>query len=174
MIEAIKHRRSLRGYQDQEIETEKLNEILKAASFSPSARHLYPWEFVVVKNEETRETLAEATPWASFAAEAPAVIAILGDKEKSDEVIEDCSIAAEHMLLEIDNQNLGSCWIQIRGNNRPNNQGPAEDYVRDLLNIPDKYMVLCLISVGYPAEEKEAHSEKEWEERKEKIHRERF
>lgn len=129
---------------------------------------------MVVKDKDTREKLAEATPWASFAAESPAVIAVLGDKEQSDEIIEDYSIAAEHMLLEIDNQNLGSCWIQIRGNNRPNNQGPAEDYMRNLLGIPERYMVLCLIPVGYPAEEKAEHGEQEWEERKDKIHREQF
>jgi len=178
MISAIKQRRSIRSYQDKPVEEAKVNEILKAAIFSPSARHLYPWEFVVVKDEDKREKLAQATPWASFAAEAPVVIAVLGDKDESEELIEDCSIAAEHMLLEIDNQNLGSCWIQIRGNQHQNqatgDKRPAEDYVRNLLDIPENYMVLCLIPIGYPAQDKQPHSEDEWQQRKQKIHWEQF
>lgn len=174
MIKAIKKRRSIRDYKDIEIEEEKINEILKAAMFSPSARHQYPWEFVVVRDKEKREKLGKATSWSSFAAEAPVVIAVLGDKNKSEEVIEDCSIAAEHMLLEIENQGLSSCWIQIRGNYYPTGEGntSAEDYVRELFQILEKYMVLCLIPVGFPAEEKSEHSDAEFKE--EKVHREKF
>lgn len=170
MIESIKKRRSIREYKDKNVEEEKINEILKAAMFSPSARHLYPWEFVVVKEEEKREKLGKATKWSSFAAEAPVVIAVLGDEKKSQEVVEDCSIAAEHMLLEIENQDLSSCWIQIKGNSH--NGKPAEDYVKKLLKIPDKYMVLCLLPIGYPDEEKEEHKDSEF--REEKVHREEF
>ncbi|AJC72824.1 hypothetical protein X802_09885 [Thermococcus guaymasensis DSM 11113] len=41
----------------------------------------------------------------------------------------------------------------------------AEEYVRELLNIPKNYHVLCIIGVGYPAEKKEPHGEEvsEWE-----------
>ncbi len=42
----------------------------------------------------------------------------------------------------------------------------AEEYVRDLLNIPKNYRVLCIIGVGYPAEKKKRPHGKdifEWE-----------
>jgi len=35
----------------KEVEEEKLRENLKAAMYSPSAMHLRPWEFVIVKNK---------------------------------------------------------------------------------------------------------------------------
>ena len=35
----------------------------------------------------------------------------------------------------------------------------AEDYIKDLLNIPDKYGVECIIGLGYPAEEKKPYEE---------------
>jgi nitroreductase len=49
--------------------------------------------------------------------------------------------------------NLGSCWIQIR-NRYHNDKQTSELYVRELLNIPDKYSVAAIIAVGYPAENK--------------------
>lgn len=41
----------------------------------------------------------------------------------------------------------------------------AEEYVKELLNIPENYRVLCIIGVGYPAEKKRPHGEEvlEWE-----------
>jgi nitroreductase len=48
---------------------------------------------------------------------------------------------------------LGSCWIQIRLRDH-SPEKTAEEYVRELLGIPKEYRVLCILAVGYPAEEK--------------------
>jgi nitroreductase len=48
---------------------------------------------------------------------------------------------------------LGSCWIQIR-NRDHSPEKSAEEYVKEILGIPDPYRVLCILAVGYPAEEK--------------------
>ncbi|RMG75366.1 MAG: NAD(P)H-dependent dehydrogenase/reductase, partial [Nitrospirae bacterium] len=47
-IELLRKRRSIRRYQDREVEREKIELILEAALRSPSSRSLNPWEFVVV------------------------------------------------------------------------------------------------------------------------------
>jgi nitroreductase len=48
----------------------------------------------------------------------------------------------------------------------------AEDYVRGLLGIPEPYRVLCILAVGYPAEEKKPIPKGELPYHK--IHTERF
>ena len=71
----------------------------------------------------------------------------------SDCWIEDCSIAATIAQLTATDLGLGSCWIQIRGRQHADGR-PAEEYVREVLGLPASLSVLCLLSVGYPAEDK--------------------
>src|SRR5512136_3176720 len=113
MLEVIRQRRSVRSYLKKNVEKEKLHEVLKAAMFSPTARNLRPWEFIIVTEDETKERLSHATPYASFAKDAPVVIVICYDTGKARRFKEDCSICAENIWLEATNQGLGTCFIQI-------------------------------------------------------------
>lgn len=153
MITSIKHRRAVREYLSDAVGEEKIREILEAAAFAPSANAKYPWDLVVVKDRTTKELLAKVTPWATFANEADTIIAVIGHEEDSAEWVEDCAIVAEHIWLEATKQGLGSCWIQIR------NQGNAEKDVKEILNIPDKHRVLCLMPIGVPAKKLPEHDE---------------
>ena len=130
MIQAIKSRRAVREYLNELIAEEKLQAVLNAAGFAPSANAKYPWELVVVKEPITKELLSKTTPWATFAKYAGVIIAVVGHDSESSEWVEDCAIVAEHIWLEAAEQNLGCCWIQIR------NQGKAEKDVKEILNIP--------------------------------------
>ncbi|MFA5029754.1 MAG: nitroreductase family protein [Patescibacteria group bacterium] len=160
MIEAIKNRRSVREYLAESVPEEKLKEILTAAMYAPSANAHYPWELVVVTNSETKDKLSKTTPWSAHAKEAAVVIVIVGHAEESPEWVEDCSIVAQHIWLEAAEQGLGSCWIQIRGNDT------AEKEIKELLNIPVKHRVLCLMPLGVPASSPEAHSEEQFDKTK--------
>jgi len=170
MLDVIRKRRSVRAYEAKEVEEDKLREILKAAMFAPSARGLRPWEFIIVKDPETKKALSEATPYSGFAKDAPVVIVVIYDVSKGRRFKEDSSIVAEHIHLEAVNQGLGSCFIQIADTEGPH--GPGEPYVKQLLGIPDNYRVQCLMPVGYPARQLSPHSDDEFDESK--IHYERF
>lgn len=160
MLEVIKKRRSIRKYQEKEIEEEKLKEVLKAAMFAPSAMDRRPWDFVVVRDKKVKEQLAASCPWAAFAKESAAVVVVVGDEKRSRLWIEDCSLAAGLIYLEATNQGLGACWAQVRS--VPARRGDAEDFVRNLLKIPGEKRVLCLMALGYPAEEKKEHTDDEF------------
>jgi len=50
----INTRRSIRQYQDKEVEDEKILKILKAGMQAPGSRlGAEPWEFVIVKDKDT-------------------------------------------------------------------------------------------------------------------------
>lgn len=159
MIELLKSRRSIRKYQDREIEKEKVDMLLKAALLAPSSRSRRPWEFIAVTNKDLLKKLSESKEHGSKLIEgAPLCIVVIADKECCDVWIEDSSIAASIIHLTAHSLDLGSCWIQIRERNH-NEEKTAEDYIKKLFNIPDKYAVECIISVGYPGEYKKAYED---------------
>ena len=171
MLGVIRQRRSIRKYLQTVIEKEKLKDLLKAAMFSPTARGLRPWEFIVVTNNETRQQLSKTTPYAGFAKEAPVIIIICYDMTKGKRFREDCSICAENIYLEATNQGLGTCFIQI-AEGTEGSVGEPETFVKNLLSIPEQYRVQCLMPIGYPEKQPEPHKDDEFEEGR--IHYEKF
>jgi len=81
-------------------------------------------------------------------------IVICAEEQKSDVWIEDCSIASILVQMTAQSIGLGSCWVQIR-KRMFDDQKTSEDYIKDLLNIPDNFQVESIIAVGYPAERRE-------------------
>ncbi len=167
MLEVIKKRRSIRAYQNKPVEEEKIEAILRAAQFSPSANHRNPWQFWVVKNKELLEKLSRATPWGLFIAQASLAIVVCADEALSGEWLEDASIVGAHIYLEVTNQGLGTCWVQNRGSKTDQGED-SEQYIRSLLNIPDNLRVVATFPIGYPDEEKPSHSDQDYE--KDKVH----
>jgi nitroreductase len=173
MLDAIRMRRSIRKFLRKDVEQEKLDEILKAAMYSPSAMHARPWEFIIVRDAETKGKISKATPFVGFVRDAPAILIIAGKEGKliKNLWIEDCSIAAENIYLEATNQGLGTCFCQIMGAKSVLLQD-SEESIRKLLNAPKNIRILCIMPIGYPDERKEGHSEGEFD--RGKIHLEKY
>lgn len=171
-FELLKNRRSTRQYTDRKIEQEKIDKLTTAALMSPSSKRSNPWEFIVVEDKETLIKLSESRPHGSqMLAQAPLGIVVTADKTKSDVWMEDASIAALIIQLQAQDMGLGSCWTQIYLRQKEEDL-TAEEYIRNLLEIPEKYAVLCIISVGYKNEERQPHNEEKLAYNK--IHREKF
>ncbi|ASJ01469.1 nitroreductase family protein [Thermococcus gorgonarius] len=163
-FEVLRRRRSVRRFQDRPVPEEFVEKLLESAFLSPSSFNRRPWHFIVVDNKEKLKALSKAKLGASGLATAPLAIVVTADESRSDVWIEDASIAAEHIQLAAFDLGLSSFWVQIR-NRMHSEEKTAEEYVRELLNIPENYRVLCIIGVGYPAEKKPPHGEDvfEWE-----------
>jgi nitroreductase len=154
MLDLLKKRRSIRAFQNKEIEKEKIQQIMEAALLSPSSKNNNPWKFIIVKESKLLLKLSKAKAQGSqFIAKAPVGIIVLADPLQSDVWVEDCSIVSTVILLTAQNEGLGSCWIQIR--KREGSDGiNSEKYIKELLNIPDNLRVLSMVAIGYPAENK--------------------
>ena len=148
-IELALRRRSIRKYTEQPVEQEKISLILQAALSSPSSKHLNPWEFVVLTDKEQLSRLADCKTYGSQMLKGSAVgIVVAVDSKVSDTWQADGAIAAMNMLLAAEDLGLGACWVQVF------NREGAEELVRKETGIPDSLSVLCIISIGYKAEEK--------------------
>ena len=173
MLDLLMKRRSIRKYKELAVAPEKLQAVLQAALLAPSSRGRNPWQFVVVQNTETLTELGKCRhPLQPFLPDTPAAIVVLGDTTMTDVWVEDCSIAMILMQLEAEKVGLGSCWIQIRKRMAQGEQQTSNDFVKELLNIPEQYEVEAILALGTPDEEKPARTLEALS--YEKIHREQF
>ena len=158
-FDLLKNRRSIRKYLPKAVEADKISLITKAALMSPSSKRSNPWEFIVVQDEETLKILADCRLHGSqFLAGSPLGIIVTADTTKTDVWMEDASIAAIMLQLQAQDLGLGSCWIQVYGRNK-DDVTTTESFIRSLLNIPEHHAVLCIISIGYPDEERKPYDE---------------
>jgi len=147
-VELIEKRHSVRTYSDVPVSEEILNKLLQCAQLAPSSRNKKPCDFIVVKDKIILEKLSESKAAGSqMLKDAGAGIVVIGDSEKSDVWVEDCSIAMTYLHLAAVNEGLGSCWIQIRKRKNSSDQDSGE-YIKKLLNIKAPYEVLAILALG--------------------------
>jgi nitroreductase len=145
VFEAIKARRSIRSYQDREVEEEKLTQVLEAGRLAPSASNRQEWKFVVVRDKGLRKKLAEAARGQAFVGEAPVVIVACAAEHAHvmscghPSHLVDVTIAIDHMTLAARELALGTCWIGAFD----------QPKVRDILGIPGTVEVIGLLPLGY-------------------------
>lgn len=147
-IDVIKSRRSVRKFSDQEIENEKIEQILECARLAPSWANKQCWSFVIVKDKEKIELLSKSTGMVNrWLREIPIIIVACGDpnlsgvRENIVYFMVDVAIATEHLILSATDLGLGSCWIGAFDENR----------IKEILGIPDNIRVVALVPLGYPA-----------------------
>lgn len=141
-------RRSVRTYNGKPLPENALDEILQSGLLAPSSRNRKSADFVAVMDKSILKQLAECkASGADMLSNAECGIVVIGDTEKSDVWIEDCSIAMTCMHLKAAELGVGSCWIQCRC--RTSRFGNSSDeFVRQMLGIPDNYSVLAILSLG--------------------------
>ncbi len=145
-LEVIFNRRSVRKYKSDEVSDEQINILLKAAMLAPSAKNMQPWEFIVVKSQETRNAIANAHPNAAMVKDAPVAIVVCGDTQKEAFAgywQQDCSAATQNILLSAHALGLGTVWTGVYP--KPD----RHESIRKMFNIPAHIIPLCVIAVGY-------------------------
>ena len=162
LINTIFARRSIRKYVSTTVDDEDVKTLLEAAMAAPSASNLKPWHFVVVTDRDRLNALAEAHPYGKMLFQAPLCIAVCGDKTSSRSWVQDCSAAAENLLLAATALGLGAVWLGV--------YRYRVAFVRRILKIPETIVPLNLISIGHPAEVKEPRTQYD----EARVHREQW
>jgi len=156
-LATIFHRRSIRKYTDRPVEPEKHDLLLQAGMAAPSAMNCKPWEFVVVTEAERLARFRRRLPFGDR--NAPAAIVVCGHPALSANPtarlfwVQDCSAAAENILIAATGLGLGSVWIGVH---------PVAEFVktvRQIVTLPRSVTPLCIIYVGYAEEEKPARTQ---------------
>jgi nitroreductase len=155
--DAILTRRSVRKYRKEPVKVEDLKVILEAARQAPSAGNKQPWEFVVIRDEETKTKMAEIARKQMWIADAGVIVVALS-KDKTDPTIyerwveRDVMTAVEHMVLQSWELGYGTCWIGAF----------TQPETKELLGVPDEMNVICVLPIGVPDQEPEPRGRREW------------
>jgi len=167
VVKAIKERRSIRKYKPDPLSDSDLKEVLEAARWAPSWANTQCWEFIIVKNPETKKKLAETLPsgnpaFSSFT-QAPVVIvacAQLGKAgyfkgkpgtDKGDWYMFDVALAVQNLTLIAHAKGLGTVHVGFFD---------AKEVAR-ILEVPEGIVVAEMIPLGYPAGEAKVTTRKE-------------
>lgn len=152
-LEMIFSRRSIRAYTGEPLNEAHIEALLQAGMAAPSASDRKPWHFVVVTDRQQLRALAEAHPYGEMIGEAALGIAVCGDPLISDWWVQDCAAATENILIAVVGLGLGGVWLGCHGSPE------REQAIRQVLGIPERVGVLSLLSIGHPAERKEARTQ---------------
>lgn len=155
-LDAIKTRRAVRNWTNQDIPDNMLQQILEAGRWAPSPLNSHPWTFIVIKNKETIEKLMPQAHHGSFLTRANVVIAVTVDKKakvdewlsKHKQHVYSGACAIENMWLAAWDVGLGGCWVTL-----------DEKTAREMLKIPDDQILLGSLALGFPAEPPKSHQE---------------
>lgn len=151
-FETVRHRHSVRKYQNTPVEAEKLHAILEMASAAPSAGDLQAYKIITTERQADRDALAIAAQNQSFIAQAPVSLVFCAEPERSAArfglrgkslyAIQDATIAATYAQLASVAAGMGSTWVGYFD----------ELQVRKALAIDASLIPVVILSLGYPAE----------------------
>ena len=147
--EALLDRRSIRKYNDQKINKEDIDKILKAGMYAPSAMNLQAWQFIVIDDKDILIETIKSIPYAEMLRQSAAAILVCGDSliEKNESwLLQNCSAAIQNILLSSYGLGIGSCWIAIHG------MDAVYQNIKAQFALPENIVPISLISLGYPDE----------------------
>jgi len=157
MIKEIAARKSVRKYNDKPVDDKEIIQLIESARLAPSGSNTQPWNFIIIRSEETKEEIVKADGNQMWMKSAPVFIACVADircriknevelslDEKSSlrelkAIIRDTAIAIEHILLEAEHIGLSSCWTAYFD----------QADIRPILDIPSDKYVVGIITIGY-------------------------
>ena len=165
IIKEILNRRSVREYKEKAVAEEYITEIIKAGQFAPTAHNNRAIEFIVVRDQSTKDKIFEIVGQ-EFLKEAPVLIIPVSDTTQTNCPVQDLSVASENMFLQATALGLGTVWKALKA------EYAEEEKIKKLLGIPEQYRAINIIPVGYPKEKPLPHTDKDF--KANKIHHEKW
>ncbi len=173
LMEAIRDRRSIRHYRPEPVDDQTLEKVLEAARLAPSWANTQCWRFIVVRDEVTRNRLADTlfttpdigdkNPAEKSIRTAPVVIVACAElgrsgfysgkptTDKGDWYMFDVALAMQNLVLAAHSLRLGTVHI---GSFR------AEELAK-ILNIPEGFCPVGMTPLGYPDQQPKPRPRKE-------------
>ncbi len=161
----------VRKFKSKPVDDSLIDKLLRKAWTAPSAGHLQPQEFIIVKDQEVKQRLADAALRQQFVADAPVVIVVCADTRRNAwryedrgrnfYSITDGAFASLLILLTAVNEALGACFV-----------GAFDDLkVSKVLGLPEEVRPIGIIPIGHPDERPEAFTRRPLENR---VHKEKW
>ncbi len=151
LIHEIEIRRAKRALSEEKISEEVIKRIMTAATYAPSCFNNQPWRFMVVNEEKRLQDMHGALSGGNYwAKKAPVIVAVITkpdlDAKLSDRreyALLGCGLAMENLMLQAFKE--GAIAHAMAGFD------PL--VVKERFSIPEEFIVIALIAIGYPGDE---------------------
>ncbi|MFI3226370.1 MAG: nitroreductase family protein [Clostridia bacterium] len=147
-LKLAEQRYSVRKFKPESIPQEQVGAILQAGHLAPTGKNTQPQRILILDNQESLEKLKDCTK-CHF--DAPLAMLVCADSEdcyirpydgKYGHEI-DASIVTTYMMLKAQEMGIGSTWVM--------HFNPTK--MRETFAVPEKYDIVALLVMGYPAED---------------------
>jgi nitroreductase len=151
LVHEIEIRRAKRALSEKKIPEEVVKRIMTAATYAPSCFNNQPWRFMVVTEGKRLEDMHAALSGGNYwAKKAPVIVAVITkpdlDAKLSDRreyALLGCGLAMENLMLQAFKE--GAIAHAMAGFD------PL--VVKEKFSIPEEFVVIALIAIGYPGDE---------------------
>lgn len=144
----LQKRRSVREYTDEDIDTETITRILKAAQLGPTAGNRQAWDVIIVTDPGIKEDLFDIAYRQEHLLTAPVLLVICANYVRSMSqygergilyALQDATIAGTYLMLAAHAEGLQTCWT-----------GAFEDEeIREVLDVPEHIRPLAILALGH-------------------------
>ncbi|MFL5731640.1 MAG: nitroreductase family protein [Chloroflexia bacterium] len=143
-IAMLRGLRQVRQFSPEPVPDEVVNDILEVGRWTGSGMNRQPWEFVLVRNQDTLKQIAQEEAAGSHLAGANFAIFILMPSDGGDIETFDEARLTERLMLAAAAHGVGAgiWWVRNDG-----------EVARRVLGIPEERRVRTSIGFGYPSEE---------------------
>jgi len=165
VMEAIHNRRSVRAYTEQPVDKATVEALIKAATHAPSSMNEQPWAFVVIQNPRQLASWSERikayvlrrlkpdSPLAKYrdmisssdyhVFHRAGTLIVICARLDAHNGKEDCSLAAQNLMLAACSMGLGTCPIGFA------RHWLNQARIKRGLGIPDAYVPVFPVVVGH-------------------------
>jgi nitroreductase len=143
-------RRSIRSYEDRQVDAKELELVLEAGTYAPTARGTQSPLIVVVQDRETIALMSRLNAKVLGVASdpffgAPTVLVVFADGDNANGV-QDASLVMGNLMNAAHALGLGSCWINRA---RETFEMPEGKALMEKWGVPARYKGLGNCVLGY-------------------------
>jgi nitroreductase len=163
----LKNRRSIRDFQNKDVPTTIIKEILQDTCLAPTASNNQPCRFIIIQNRdyikkisgESKKCLLDdlvqnpELPLKQYEAalrdeqfnvfyNAPCLVLFVGPKD-AHSIDVDCGLTVAYFMFSATSRGLGTCWIGLGAHIR-------NKKILNEIGMPSGYQIVAPVIVGYP------------------------
>jgi len=156
----IKNRRSYRRWTYKKVPTNILNRIAECGVYAPSGANTQKVKIQIVTDPETIENICKNTSDWFYKSYPTSILTVYFDLNVKDTlklnyltphkywsrlIWQDSASSMTNMMLMAEAYELKTCWVSVR----PDTNNKYEQNIREILDIPDNYIITSFLFIGY-------------------------
>lgn len=144
-LDFLAGQRQTREFTDEPVSDADIQALLETMRWTGSSSNTQPWQFMVVRDQTSKDALAQATQYTGWIAKAPLILVVLTEGPDPNSHTYDLGRVDERILLASQALGLGAGIVTFWSDS-------AQALARQTLQLPDDWSIYSAVAVGHPAE----------------------